>query len=55
MNTQAQHKHPFSLLTDDEMPQVSGGKPGRATTLAISEEGGGYTTIAVGEEGGDLD
>ena len=52
MNMQTQHKHPFSLLTDDEMVQVSGGRPGRVTTLAVGEEGGGYTTFAVGEEGG---
>lgn len=54
MNNTVQYKHPFSLLSDSEMEQVSGGKKnGAATTLAIGEEGGGWaTTMAVGEEGG---
>jgi hypothetical protein len=45
-------KHPFSLLSEDEMVQVSGGKGDQVTTLAIGEEGGCYTTLAIGEEGG---
>lgn len=45
-------KHPFSLLSDDDMAQVSGGKRGQVTTMAIGEEGGEFTTLAIGEEGG---
>ena len=53
MSTQVQPKHPFSLLSDDEMAQVSGGKSGWATTQAVGEEGGVCpTTLRTGEEGG---
>lgn len=40
-------------LTAPNPPSESGEDGGRATTLAVGEEGGDtYTTLAIGEEGG---
>jgi hypothetical protein len=40
----------YELPTKD-LEQVRGGR-GKATTLAVGEEGGTVTTLALGEEGG---
>lgn len=64
MNTTNKLSHPFSLMTEAQAEQVSGGNSLRLTqkgkedgftTTAIGEDGRPpYTTMAVGEEGGEV-